>query len=191
MSQEVETISNGVNEDGTELLSVRTMFAEKSIKELYPHVGSEGMTPEEMVDFLVLEWVTADNELARIKDKERKLRDVVVNLAQAKEKGTTVLTSSDYDVKITRTLEGKYPKIGDVSPAQELYAKYPEVREAFRVSFEERFTAMAEIITDLEMKAESECISAQEQELLTYIKGHRKVTTSSPQLKASKRDNQL
>jgi len=171
-----------------EWLSTRKMFALKAMEELYPHASAaESMTEEEMIDFLALEWVTADNELARIKDKEGKLREVIVRLANAKDKGTTVLTTSDFDIKISRSLQGKYPKVGDRVPAQELFTNFPEVRDAFRVTFEEKFTTMQETVDELERLETEGLITDHQTGLLSFLRQYRKVSSSSPQVKASKR----
>lgn len=170
------------------VLEKHELYTLKVMQERYPHVlAVEGeMTVQERVNFLVSEWIDADNELAKIKAKEKELREIVVTLAEAKEKGTSVLRTGMHEVKISRTLEGKYPKVGDVSPAQEIFARFPKFREAFRVSFEERYSAMEALLEDVRSRREEGLVNAEEVEAHEYILKHRRVTTSSPQVKASK-----
>jgi hypothetical protein len=151
-----------------EISPLRAWFAEKCPGEPLPANDAA------LKRLLIQKYVAAKTALTSASDIELQLRQQITLLTEERA-GTQTFEIGEFEVKVSRTQKAVYGKLpSGESSAMQLYADHEELRDVFRITFDERVSEMEKKLSVLELT---------NPELADEIKAVRKLQLASPQVK--------
>lgn len=129
-------------------------------------------SPEETRFELVERYLAAKRAMDDAKNLEFELRGVIASWVP-ETKGTRTVEVGNYEIKVSRSPQVKYDK----DTVQRLYVEHAQIRDAFRISFDERTAEMEKVLILLKLGDEDSA------KLATEIEAARTVGLSTPQVK--------